>query len=385
MNAPESRPTAHLPRVDVLRAVAILLVFTHHYWLDVLELTGEKWDFQPWNGILLVPGRLGFLGVKLFFVISGFCIHLSWLNWRKGAGLEGAGVRAFLPVYLWRRFWRIYPPYLLALLVFFLMQYSEPLKGESLRHLSVHALMLQNLSKQFFENINPSFWSLGAEWQLYLVYPLALVVAVRWRMEAAFALTAAVALGMRAASFKWGDNYFILHSPFSHWLEWMIGALVADRFAAGTRVFHWHSLLVPALIVLTVAVHLKDGFVFSIARYLVPTLTFAALLEWCIEGARPLARAERALIPLGLCSYSFYLLHEPAIPWTLRSLGPWFLTAPAAVVWLFVPAAMFAVTYAVSRFYYRWVEGGSIEFGRRLWAWRVGSKKGHERSPMPLS
>ena len=366
MSAREAAPATHLSRVDVLRAIAILLVFTHHYWLEVVALTGEKWDLQPWRSILLIPGPLGFLGVKLFFVISGFCIHLSWLKWRKSPGRETAGVRKFLPVYLWRRFWRIYPPYLLALLVFFLIQYAEPWKGESLRHLSVHALMLQNLSKQSFENINPSFWSLAVEWQLYLVYPLVLLVAMKWRMDVAFALTAAVALGMRAASFKWGENYFVLHSPFSHWLEWMIGVLVADRFVSGKRVFRWHSALVPGLIVLTVFVHVRDGFVFSVARYLVPTAAFAALLEWCLDPARPLARVERALVPLGLCSYSFYLLHEPGIAPALRAMGPWFHTAPAAIVWAAVPAAMFSLTFAVSWLYYRWVERGSIGFGRRL-------------------
>ena len=369
MTARRTAPTTHLARIDVLRAVAIFFVFTHHYWQDVLKLTGDRWTGSPWSALLFIPGTLGFLGVKLFFVLSGFCIHLSWSNWRAAAGKRaGTELRDFLPNYFWRRFWRIYPPYLLALGVFFLVQYAEPWKGESLRHLGVHVLMLQNLSKEFFDNINPSFWSLGVEWQLYLVYPLALVIALRWRFEVAFLATAAVAFAMRAAALKWGDNYFVLHSPFSHWLEWMFGALVAEYFVTGRRVFRWHPVLVPCLLVVTVAVHLREGFVFSFGRYVVPTLAFAAMIEWCLHAGRSLRRVERLAVPLGLCSYSFYLLHEPGMLPALRALGPWLTEGSAAVVWLVIPALLFVPVFAVSWLYYRWVEQGSIELGRRLWS-----------------
>jgi len=369
MTARQLSPSNHFARIDVLRAVAILLVFFHHYWLAVLDLSGGKWSVPPWKGLLFFPGSIGFLGVKLFFVISGFCIHLSWLKWRRNSPAGPLPVRRFLPGYLWRRFWRIYPPYLGALLVFFLIQYPEPWSGESLRQLSVHALMLQNLSRQFFQNINPSFWSLAVEWQLYLVYPLFLVVALAWRIEAAFIAATGVAFAMRLAGLKWGGNYFVLHSAFSHWLEWVIGALVADFFLSGRKVFRWHPVVVPVLIFLTGYVHLRDGL--SVSRYLVPTVAFAALLEWYLHARRPLALAERILVPVGLCSYSLYLLHQPCIAPVLRAMRAWMDVAPPAVIWVVIPAGLFVPILALSWLCYRWVELGSIETGRRLWERRT--------------
>src|SRR5476649_1886252 len=102
----------HIAFVDYLRGLAILSVFLCHVLYD---------NFAPfqvrsvWHGVLLdlrAPWNEGFLmaagGVAMFFVISGSCVHLSHARSRD----PGLGT------FFLRRFFRIYPPDLVALLIF---------------------------------------------------------------------------------------------------------------------------------------------------------------------------------------------------------------------------------------------------------------------------
>jgi len=101
----ERGATPHLLRIDVLRAVAILSVFLLHWF-------GQAYgtDHLNWNGLLRDPASapsasfiaffplsFGWMGVPLFFVISGFCIHAS--------ALKNNELR--VGRFFWRRFWDI--------------------------------------------------------------------------------------------------------------------------------------------------------------------------------------------------------------------------------------------------------------------------------------
>src|ERR1041384_5925331 len=104
-------PPTRLRGIDALRGAAALGVVFYH-------AVDQSQKALP-NNVLQYPFRvvqsvssLGYIGVFLFFVISGFCIHLQW------ARSTAAGVKPeirFSPFWK-RRIRRLYPPYLIALL-----------------------------------------------------------------------------------------------------------------------------------------------------------------------------------------------------------------------------------------------------------------------------
>src|ERR1041384_8041903 len=113
-NSPSSSPDRkRLRGIDALRGAAALGVVLFH-----AVQQGEK--ALPHN-ILQYPVRVvqfastfGYIGVFLFFVISGFCIHLQWAR-SKAAGIEP---EIHFTSFWKRRIRRLYPPYIIALLLF---------------------------------------------------------------------------------------------------------------------------------------------------------------------------------------------------------------------------------------------------------------------------
>ena len=145
---------------DVLRGVAILAVIAYH-------INGPIYGWAlPWNGawrdfsappsrpfFALYPATLGWAGVSLFFVLSGFCIHMSFLR----AG-EFSAAKFF-----WQRFWRIYPAYLAALVGFACLDWRELAGHGAAKQLLSYALLIHNFRSSTLFGINPSFWSIATE------------------------------------------------------------------------------------------------------------------------------------------------------------------------------------------------------------------------------
>src|SRR3974377_361898 len=98
----------HIDFLDHVRGLAILSVFLFHSLNESFHRSSLPWngwfrDFSvPKSFLLLLPASFGWAGVAIFFVVSGFCIHYSF-------HLQGREWRSFFI----RRFFRIYPPYLM--------------------------------------------------------------------------------------------------------------------------------------------------------------------------------------------------------------------------------------------------------------------------------
>jgi peptidoglycan/LPS O-acetylase OafA/YrhL len=130
--------------IEAWRGVAAWLVVYTHFW----AFTGTDWP----------PLRLAHTGVNLFFVVSGF-VFAPYLFGRP------MHVRAHAV----RRFFRIYPAYVLALGVYVAMKAAA---GQPLLYLAEHLTFLHVQSKDMAFYYNPPFWSLPAEVEFYLALPL---------------------------------------------------------------------------------------------------------------------------------------------------------------------------------------------------------------------
>jgi peptidoglycan/LPS O-acetylase OafA/YrhL len=110
----------------------------------------------------------GFLGVDLFFFISGFCIFYPYARAQRD-GRPGPTTRRFFT----RRAVKILPSYLLALAVFAIVyhaRFASP--GEALVQIASHLTFLHTLSPLTFGAISGPLWTIGVEVQFYLLFPL---------------------------------------------------------------------------------------------------------------------------------------------------------------------------------------------------------------------
>ena len=167
-----SPATIHYRYLDGLRAAAALYVVIHHLWQFQFGTGARETLFGRFTNWLLY----GHFAVDLFIVLSGFCLMLPVLS----AGSLKGGALSFLK----RRARRIFPPYLVSLLVFtviaLLIQRDTAIDPHRLmRALVVNLLLFQDVIAN--QNIfNESSWSVALEWKIYFAFPAMLMVWRKW-------------------------------------------------------------------------------------------------------------------------------------------------------------------------------------------------------------
>ncbi len=164
----------YFANVNFLRAIAALLVLVYH----VIELA--PWPSFPMQGVALVL-RVGWVGVDLFFVISGFVIGLSAIRLYREGGDD------YRRTFMRRRLARIVPLYVFTGAAFLLLVRPAMLQlsWEKLAvQIGSHLVFLHNLHPWLHSSINGPNWSVAAEMQFYvlaiLAVPLLSRVDVRW-------------------------------------------------------------------------------------------------------------------------------------------------------------------------------------------------------------
>lgn len=182
------------PLIDVLRAVAVLLVLVYH----VVAL-GEWSAFSAsaWG----LPFRQGWIGVDFFLVISGFVITLS------AAGELKKNPQGFRWQFMQRRLRRLLPLYFLTCVAFVFLVRPEILALPPARLLAQvlsHALFLQNLSPSTHGVINGVTWSLALEMQFYVV----LILSIGWLLKLGAWRALLLLVGLSWA-WRYGTTFFL--------------------------------------------------------------------------------------------------------------------------------------------------------------------------------
>lgn len=359
-----SQRVDYFPALTGLRGVAAGAVVLHHAWSFAgspsMRLGSDTLSYP-----LHAPGALGFLGVDLFFVLSGFLLALPFLS-----AVNGTRNWPSLRIFAQRRARRVLPAFWAQLLVLTLV--TAVVVGPSgIQPLAIatQALFVQELFPHL-ALLNPVYWSLPVEWWFYAWLPLLcwLFGRARWWLLLLLAVTWTISFRLQCMQwlFEGRDQLLFnigaidgLRSRIDQFVLGILAAWFHLRTAGDSR---WRqAALIAALLVAVIGAPWLLSYV---ARFLDPAdpwtyvhyTAMAALLAALVFGAAgtaPLAQillANRLLSWLGKISYSLYLWHWPVLEAT-RALGVFERIGPAAAVAVGVAAAL-----GVSAISYRWIE-----------------------------
>lgn len=363
---PTPADAIRLPGLDAVRAVAIAAVLAYH---------------------LNVPGlfNAGFLGVDVFFNLSGFLITSLLLREYSGQG------RVDIGRYFWRRFVRLMPAVAALLVVtsaltpVLLPDAERRLRADLPWALVYLANWWQICSAQsYFENFGHApllrhLWSLGVEMQFYVLWPWAVVALLRLAgvrgLFAASALLALASGGWMALLFGWypdnasraylgADSHSmglflgaamacwwsplhpvaLMRAPLPRWARWALGSAASTLLVA----LMWFGNEAQPLLY-------QGGFL------LASLASVVLLISWADQAPATAAPAlwrlgAAAVQWLGTRSYSIYLWHWPIFIYLKGNSTP--------RLWIVAQCLILTAIFAESS--YRWIEG-ALSFTTRQW------------------
>ena len=314
-----------LPGLDSLRAIAVVWTMLFHSFL--VGGLGDDWQWLQ---------RYGWMGVDLFFVLSGFLIGLQVL-----APLARGERLSFADFYL-RRAFRILPAFWAVLAVYLLWPGFREAPG--MEPWWKFALFFVNVSIDYGSNAAFSHaWSLCVEEHFYLAFPILALGFARLRSGAALAtFCIALVLGgiaLRSAIWLHFDalapdyNWFVEEIYYPTWNR--LDGLLAGVLLAAWKTYRpasWHRVAARANLVFIVGLATmalsfwlfreRSGFVGNSIGWPVLSLGLAMLV---FAGAQSGSWIGRRAFPgaawLAAVSYSLYLVHKPVYGLVAQHLG----------------------------------------------------------------
>ncbi len=220
--------------LDGLRGIAVLLVLWYHVW-EISWLPAPFWWME------FVP-ETGFVGVHLFFFLSGFVISYPFLR----AIAQGAKPPTWRHFY-YRRFIKIVPSYLLSIAVAYAVGYaaivhlgSTPVWKEILTHL----LFVHTWWQGTYGSINGVLWTLAVEVEFYAIFPFVFFAFRRWPLPtAATMIVLALAWRLWTAQCCFSTTFPVLAENLPGYLDLfacgMLCAWAYVRYGARVRESRW--------------------------------------------------------------------------------------------------------------------------------------------------
>ena len=294
-----------IPSLDGLRAISITLVLLAH-------VRGTRGFPKLLSGRL--PLDLGVLGVRVFFVISGFLITSLLLGERAKTGTVS------LPRFYLRRTLRIFPPYYVYILVVVVLQAVGwvALQSGDLLHAVTYTVNYHRDRAWWLGHA----WSLSVEEQFYLLWPAVfllagtgralrvivgfLMLAPLWRLALGF-FVPSVSLGI-------GETFFTTADAIG---AGCLLALARPRLHA-SRPYRWMlgsplMALVPVGVLFANASHVLSTKLYWLAGMTVESLLVMVLVDWATlraDSAVGRFLNTRPLVLFGMWSYSTYLWQQ---------------------------------------------------------------------------
>lgn len=353
-------PGPYFPLIDPLRGFAALSVLMYH----VIEI--YQWRNFP-DTFGLVWFKWGWMGVDIFFIISGFVITLSALNlMAKHDGNHAAAAKDFLN----RRIRRIAPLFYASMALFLLLTPEIWQQSGFAKNLASHILFIHNWYPEFHRSINAPSWTLGPEFQFYIVLILLLPFVSRKNLPWIIAGALLVSFVWRACSFylnfdgtkQSSESIFMSATQLPGMIEFFVFGMAAAHFALSRtfasvkRKLWFRMLLLGAATALgyismhAFMAHEQDFWQLAYTVIFLRTLlalwfTCLILLLCSFEPGRFWQFLLSPFIYLGTISYGIYLIHWPVL---MQIKG---FTLPPALA-LFLTLAITAGLAALSWHFY---------------------------------
>lgn len=312
---------SRLDGIQLLRGLAALMVVIGHnrgFWGEIDS--GSFFDHLTSNAVF---------GVEIFFVISGFIITYSTRE------MNASSLRSTVS-FLIKRFFRIYPLYFIILtiyILFFAYDFNH-------NHFVGYELSLQSIVKSYLfipldtNNTPPYYgwgtiivsWTLGYEIYFYTVFGLALTISTKYRSIISSVLLIAIYLilsiyygnsfSLDAHSFlisKTGfiNNYGFIGNPIV--FDFILGMIIAELYLKKRQLFlNNNTISYLAIPVLTMCFLLwLCGSFWGQGLTRSGLIAFFMVLSMIVIDTRFNVNYSKAMITLGTCSYSLYLIHIP--------------------------------------------------------------------------
>lgn len=328
--SPRTNRSSYRPDIDGLRAIAVLAVIIYHFW-------------QP-----LIPG--GYMGVDVFFVISGYVITATLL---RDADQQRFSIKTFYV----RRFKRIFPALIFVLLCviayawffvpdFFLMLLGKQVLAASGFAANVYFWFTSNyFGPNALDQPLLNIWSLGVEEQFYVVWPALIGLFVR--LKRPYVIVWLLAIASLAYLYclycTFADQTQAFYSPVTRFWELSLGGGVAfgDRFGWRIPKAEWFAPVGAGMIAIFFTGFVRGGFPAIIG---LPVVVGTGLVIHAGENAWPnrLLRWKPA-VAVGLISYPLYLWHWPVLSFAyLRNS----MVIPSSPVRFLLVLAVFALSTA---------------------------------------
>ena len=293
----------YIPELDGLRAIAVLLVLGFH--ADVPFDSG------------------GFIGVDVFFVLSGFLITTILRH-----EFVATGDIRFSRFYL-RRLRRLYPP--LVLLVFGFLLF-----GGSVTSALRAVLYLNDVLPRNIDALNHT-WSLAVEEHYYLVWPLLLFLILRYLPRHALAIC--FGLFLLTSAFQFASIFHFGAAETYERLDiriagLMLGSTLALYLAEGHRIPYSTvlAIIVGTLFLDLLPLNSWDSDVGLSLGMVLAEFTTALLIASVMQGEKTFRfLAAPALTFLGRISYGIYLFHVPFTLWMTRHGVAWWIVLPVGL------------------------------------------------------
>jgi len=311
--------------IDGLRGVAILMVVGCHYFY----FNRNAGPLMYWIGFIFLGGGRG---VMLFFALSGFLI--AWPFWKRKFAQSAQAVP---PGYGWRRFWKIYPPMALSVVLFtiayVLVDHDWSYCAIAAQWLTCFSFLLPVSGK-----LNSVMWTLVIEAQFYAVLPLLFIslkkVSPRvclWVIPLVFLLVPA---GFRVLTGLTADIFPIINPHFPSALDaFCLGVLIAGLDNAGVMKKNWARMGIIGLVLWPLALLAiawlemhpeRKNFTTKEALDWMEKIASGCLLCYVANPRHPVATLLCApwLRWCGIVSYEWYLFHRPFIVWARGFFRP---------------------------------------------------------------